>query len=550
MCEKDHSKSMHRQVKRHYKKRIGSSLEHLRAHQKEHRQWNRRDFMLMTGLAALGSSIKLAGAPVSAFHPGPLVGALGAADCGDRVLVLIRLKGGNDGLNTVILRDNDEYYNIRPTLAVQEPDLWALSQEYGMPNVMSDLQPLWNDGRMQVIHNVGYPGPNYSHFRSSDIWASASDSNEIVRTGWLGRWLENDYPAFLSAPPAIPPALQIGVQSNLVFKGADANMALSISNPTEFYQIAQTGQLYPTGMLGGEPNEAELEYVRTVANSAFRYSESIQGAYNTGSNEVAYPNHYLGEQLQIVSRLIKGNLGSKVYMVTIGGFDTHAQQNPAHQQLLTAVAGSVKAFFDDLDQSGHSQNVLAMTFSEFGRTIYENGSQGTDHGTGAPMLLFGNDLGSSFHGDPPDLVNVGPYGDPEFSVDFRSVYSSVLNNWLCVPDEVTSFSLGDDFGEIENLVPPSDPPLGSNGRRALLGHRPNDNNGEQINIYYSIQDRGQTKIQLLDKSGHAIRTLLDDFRERGSYTLTFNPSQYLLSPGQYLYRLETGGKVYVRPVRW
>ncbi len=551
MCEKDHPKHINNKVKNHYKKKFGASLEQAEAHKEAHKAWDRRTFLKMTGLSAMGGAMMLGASPVQAFAPNSFLQSLTSGDCGDRILVLIRLNGGNDGLNTVILRDNDEYYNIRPTLAVPESGLWALNDDYGMPNEMIDLEPMWQEGKMKVIHNVGYPNQNYSHFRSSDIWASASASNELIQTGWMGRWLDKDFPAFLSAPPVIPPALQIGIQTNMVFRADYGNMALAISNPTEFYQIAQTGELYQTGTLGNIPNEKELTFVRSVANSAFRYSESIQGAYNMGNNQVAYPNNYLAEQLAIVSRLIKGNLGTKVFMVSIGGFDTHANQASFHPILINYLASSVKAFFDDLAASGHSQNVLAMTFSEFGRTIYENGSVGTDHGTGAPLFLFGDDIGQGFHGTPPDLVNVNPYGDPEHDVDFRSVYASVLGNWLCAPDAVTDHILGEDLGIIDGLLPDSDPPQGSNEVALLLGHNPaNDQGGTAFEIKYALKRRGNVRLTIRTKSGQLLRTLVNEFKEKGSYTFVFHPDQYFLTPGEYLYQLEGGGRSYTRVIRW
>jgi uncharacterized protein (DUF1501 family) len=550
MCDSKDNSSIHPKAKDHYRKKHGAAAEHGQAHEQEHREWDRRTFLKMTGMAALGSAFMLGGSPVQAFAPNDLLHKLSSADCGDRTLVLIRLKGGNDGLNTVILRGNDEYYNIRPTLAVPESGLWGLSDEYGMPNELLNLQPLWEEGKMQVIHNVGYPNQNYSHFRSSDIWASASDSNELVHTGWIGRMLDRELPAFQTAAPVIPPALQIGIQANMVFQADFGNMALAISNPAEFYQLAQTGQLYTTGLAGQSPHEQELDFVRTVANSAFRYSESIQGAYNTGSNQAAYPNNYLAEQLAIISRLIKGDLGTKVYMVSIGGFDTHSLQANSHPILLQYLADSVKAFFDDLGMSGHDENVLAMTFSEFGRTIYENGSMGTDHGTGAPMMIFGKDIGNAFHGEAPDLENVNMYGDPEHSVDFRSVYSTVLSNWLCIPSEVTANALGQEFPLIENMLPPSSPPVGSSQVALLLGHKPVAGQGAVFEIDYSIKQPGRVRIVLLNEAGQPIRILLDKFHERGSHKMIFRPVDFFLSSGKYHYQLEAGGMRYSRKIGW
>jgi uncharacterized protein (DUF1501 family) len=549
--KKDTMSDIHPKVKKYFRKKHGASIAQGQAHENAHEEWDRRTFLKMTGMAALGSALMLNNSAVQAFAPSNLLNSLGAADCGDRILVLVRLKGGNDGLNTVILRGNDEYYNIRPTLAVQESGLWALSDDYGMPNEMQSLQPLWEEGKMRIVHNVGYPEPNYSHFRSSDIWASASDSNELVTSGWIGRMLDRQFPAFQTASPVIPPALQIGIQANMIFRSDFGSMALAISNPAEFYQLAQTGQLYSTDLLGQAPNEKELAFARTVANSAFRYSESIQGAYNTGSNQAAYPGNYLAEQLAIIARLIKGNLGTKVYMVSIDGFDTHSTQANAHPILIQYVADSIKAFLDDLGVSGHDENVLAMTFSEFGRTIYENGSQGTDHGTGAPMMLFGKDIGSGFHGEAPDLVNVDMYGDPLFSVDFRSVYSTVLTNWLCLPEEVASNALGQSFGLVEDLLPPSSPPVGSNQVALLLGHKPLDDlPGTAFEIDYSIKQRGQVRIVLLNQSGQAVRVLSNKFHERGSHKFVFRPGAFFLPAGEYFYRLEAGGMMYSRRIKW
>jgi uncharacterized protein (DUF1501 family) len=546
MCD-DHKSSYSKKVNQYFRQRTGASLEDRQAHRESHQQWDRRSFLRTTGLVGLGSALMLGQTPVQALASSPLLNALSSSECGDRKLVLVRLKGGNDGLNTVILRGNDTYYNIRPTLAVQESGLWGLSPDYGMPNSMQALEPMWGDGKMKVIHNVGYPNPNYSHFRSSDIWASASDSDEVIHTGWIGRWMEENYPAFLSAPPIVPPALQIGIQANLVFRSNTANMALAISNPSEFYQIAQTGNLYSLAGLDNDPNDMELAYVRQVANSSFRYAESIQDAYNTGTNQVGYPNNNLAEQLAIVARLIKGDLGTKVFMVSIGGFDTHANQANSHPILLQRVANSIAAFFEDLTAGGQSQNVLAMTFSEFGRTIYENGSFGTDHGTGAPMMIFGDDLGSEFIGEAPDLDNLDQYGDPLYSVDFREVYSSVLQDWLCVPPQLNEFVLGDGVTPIPGILPAGNPPIGSNQVALLLGHKPIDA-GFAIN--YAIKRRGNVRLVILNKQGQQVRTLFQGFRERGSYTFDFHPSAFFLSPGSYFYRLESGGMAYSRQIKW
>lgn len=528
--------------------RHGASDQHGEAHTREHQLWSRRDFLSATGILGAGSML-LGNIGLKAFQPTPLMAAL-ANGSNDRILVLIRLDGGNDGLNTIIERGNSHYYNLRPTIGIPDANLWALSPEYGMPLATNALQPLWENGMMKVLFNVGYPEPNYSHFRSYDIIASGSDSDVVVNTGWMGRFLDNEYAAFLETPPTVPPALQIGVQTDLVFRSDAANMALAVSSPQEFYQIAQTGQLYDTSLLGNSPRELELAYVRQTANAAFRYAQTIKDAYSRGKNQVNYPeNNYLAEQLAIVAKLIKGNLGTKVFMVHIGGFDTHAEQLDYHLSLLQNLAESVKAFYDDLAYGGNQElpkNVLGMTFSEFGRTIYENASLGTDHGWGTPMMLFGGEIGNGFVGQYQDLSSPDPYGDPEFSVDFRTVYSTILQDWMGNDPELVNFVMGQSQNTIPGLVPAIAPALGDNEKCALLGHNPHPIEANTMEIKYAMLQDGPVRLQILDTAGHLLRTLVNEYKDRGAYTFKFKSADWYITPGKYQYRLQSGGQVFQR----
>ncbi|MFN4255977.1 MAG: DUF1501 domain-containing protein [Saprospiraceae bacterium] len=535
----------------HKKIRPGATLANGAAHAQEHQLWSRRDFLSASGLVGAGSFL-LGRFPVGAFQPTPLLAGLAAGGDSDRILVLIRLDGGNDGLNTIIERGNPYYYNLRPNIAIPDGNLWALSSQYGMPAQTNALQNLWDAGMMKTILNVGYPEPNYSHFRSYDIVASASDSDTVVNTGWIGRFLDHEYAAFLEAPPTVPPALQIGVQSNLVFKADAASMALAINSPTEFYQIAQSGQLYETATLGNTPRELELAFVRQTANAAFRYATTIKNAYGKGKNQVDYPqDSYLAEQLAIVARLIKGNLGTRVFMVEIGGFDTHADQLDYHISLLKDIADSVKAFYDDLafGSSGLEQKVLGMTFSEFGRTIFENGSYGTDHGWGTHSLLFGGGIGNGIVGQYQDLSNPDPYTDPEFSVDFRDVYATVLQDWLGASPDLVSFVMGKPQPLIPGLVPPATQVLGDNNAAALLGHNPSLAQPGSIEIKYAMQQDGNVRLQILDKAGHVLRTLVNEYKNRGSHTFNLRPADWFLASGEYQYRLQAGGRVFQRSIK-
>lgn len=533
-------------AKPHY---LGKSLADGQAHERAHRLWSRRDFLATAGLLGAGSWL-LGGLPVRALKPS-LLAAHPTWNDNDRVLILIRLDGGNDGLNTVIERGNHHYYNLRPSLAIADADLWHLSPEYGMPTETNSLQPLWAEGKMKVIFNVGYPDPNLSHFRSSDIIYSASDADQVVETGWIGRFLENEYAAFLETPSTVPPALQIGVQSNLLFRAEDANMALVVSSPQEFYQIAQTGQLYPTAGLTNSLRDRELFFVRQTANAAFRYAETIRKAFYAGKNDVDYPppgTNLLSAPLSIIARLLKGGMGTRIFLVDIADFDTHVLQRANHLNLLWQLATAVRAFYDDLahGNSGLDKKVLSMTFSEFGRTIYENGSRGTDHGAGTHTLLFGGDIGSGFAGEYQDLSNPDPIHDPPHSVDFRDVYATVLQHWLGNPPDLVNYVLNRNSQLLAGLVPALPPALGDNGRTALLGHNPHPTQPSAYVIKFAIQQGSPVRLQILDAAGHVLRTLVSEYKAAGSYTFTFAPAQWYLPPGRYRYRLMANGQVFER----
>ena len=531
--------------------RKGKTLQNEQAHSCDHKNWSRRDFLTASGLFAAGASFMLGSSSLKAFAPNQMLKALGALES-DKTLVIVRLKGGNDGLNTIIPRGNNFYYNIRPNIAIQENELTPLSDEYGINAAMNSLMSLWNDGNMAVLQSVGYPDQDFSHFRSSDIWASASDAEEYVTTGWIGRHLDQEYPAYSIAPPNAPAGLQIGVRTSSIFKGADTSMALAISNPTEFYRIAQTGQLYDTSLLPNNCYGQEATFMRDVANNSFRYSEAIKTAFDASTTDADYPQEgQLAEQMQIVARLIKGRLGTKVYLVDIGGFDTHAEQrvDDWHEYLLMDIADSVSAFIQDLKgETDAWENTLIMTISEFGRTFHENGSLGTDHGTAAPQFIFGANISGGLKGEHSRLDNIPEYGDMEYSTDFRAMYYSVLKDWFCMDSQVVDAIMGRNFPLIPDLLPHCDPPKGSNDTAVLFGHNPNPSKPQQRLIKYAILKKGFVRLQLLDLAGKPKATLINTTQAEGSYTFPFYPQEYHLKPGHYIYRLDTGGKTYSRRI--
>lgn len=527
-------------------KRPGALLADKEKHEEEHKNWSRREFLRTTGLFSFALSTTLAGFPLLAAEENSFL-HLFNTHSEDRILVLIQLNGGNDGLNTVIDRFNDKYYQIRPGIAIQENNLWALSDKIGMPLVSDPLRTLWDAGQMKVIQNVGYPNPNYSHFRSSDIWASASPAEEVVNTGWIGRFLEEQNPAFLEAQPVHPPAIQIGVQTDLVFRGENLTSALALRSPEEFYRLASSGNLYNVNGLDNTPAGRELKYVRQTANSAFRYSSAIKDAYNKGQSSVAYLNHYFSQSLNIVAKLIKGGLKTKVYMVNLYGFDTHANQISSHENLMRNLAAGVTSFYEDLGQE-KSKSVLSMTFSEFGRTIYENASAGTDHGTGAPIFLFGGEIGQGFIGNPPDLNNLDHYGDPFFEIDFKDVYNTVLQSWFGMDPRLTEFLMGQKQNHLMGMLPPYNAPKGANAFDVIIGHRLDPQRLNTFNIQFGLPASGPYILELTDSSGQVVRKLSEGLKEAGIHIYNFDPQQKSVKPGKYFYRLKFAGKVYRRVI--
>ncbi len=532
-------------------KRKGSDLSDQQAHQNDHKSWSRRSFLSTLGVGA-GMSMVLGKMPISAIGASPLQAALAGSET-DRVLVILRLKGGNDGLNTIVpLYDYDNYQSQRPTLAIPTNEIINLSDEIGMPNFMSGLNDLWNDGNMKVLHSVGYPNQNLSHFTSSDIWASAEEGQ---LTGWLGRFFENEYPDFLVNPPSIPPAIQIGNASNLMFKGSAAEMGLTINNTDILEAIIENGALHDVLDVPDCYFGEQLAFARSIANTTFIYAETIKDAYDASTTNANYfPNlanndlQRLGTQLSIVARLIKGNLGTKIYMVELGGFDTHEGQAEYHPSLMEAVAEAVNAFYIDLAAGDQSQNVLTMTVSEFGRRIEENGSLGTDHGASAPLFFFGGELANSdsnFIGEVPDLNNPDEEGNLQFDTDFRNIYATVLENWLCIDPETVDAVMGQSHDRLDDLVVACGVSTGTYSNFSSqhpLTHQALYNKDGSIMIDYQLPQSANVKVEIYSLLGRFITTLHDGPQASGRHQIPFRPNR--LMRGHYVYRIVVNQHAY------
>ena len=529
----------------------GIALEHGQAHAQDHQNWSRRTFLRQIGIAG-ATSFMLGKTPLMAITSSPLAMALSAANTDDRILVLIRLKGGNDGLNTIIpLFDYGTYQSGRQNIAIPQNEIINLTGELGMPNTMNSLENMWLDGQMKVVNNVGYENQNLSHFRSTDIWSAAVDASEPAQSGWLGRMLGDQFPDFLTDPPTEPPAIQMGSAGNLVFNNLDGfDMSLNVANPEQLQAIAQTGQLYDPLAVPECHYGEQLSYLRSVANNTFRYAEIVADSFEAGDNSVQYDNNFLAQQLALVARMIRGGLGTRLYMVVHDGFDTHANQGNSHPVLMNQLARAVSAFHEDLSNGGHGQRTLSMTFAEFGRRIEQNASAGTDHGAAAPLMLFGEGLnGNGSLGGLPDLQNVDNNGNLQHTTDFRQVYATVLEQWLCIDPNLVDQVMGESFERlgglgltceaVTNTWTPQDAP----GVKLQAYYQ-----GGQLVVSYDLPTASPVDVTLYNMLGQPMKTVFQGYQMGGNQRFSLPLSDIGWASGIYVCTLRVGNKQYSKRI--
>lgn len=524
------------------KHKQGTSLQDPQAHALSHESWNRRTFLRMLGLSGAGS-ILLGSTPVTALASSQLAALLSAME-GERILVLIRLKGGNDGINTIIpVFDYSTYKSLRPGIAIPNNQIINLNPSFGIQNRMAALEKMWKDGDMKVVHSVGYPEQNLSHFRSSDIWATTSDAKVLEPSGWLGRWLEDVNPDYLSKPPKMPPAIQIGGAGNLAFTNTkNDNMAVVVNDPEELAKIAQSGRLYDPLDVPDCYYGEQLTYLRTLTNTTFTYAQGIETAYKAGKNTVEYPAN-LGAQLALVARLIKGGLGTRLYMVTLDGFDNHADQNNNHPALLENIAQSVSVFYQDLQAGGWADKVLAMTISEFGRRPEQNASQGTDHGAAAPLMLFGPGLnGNGFIGKNPNLKDLDEDGNLKFSTDFRQIYATVLENWLCIGSAEVDAVMGRRFDRLPTLGLQCSPATSTyNVQTRRLAMKVSTGQRE-VRVQYDLPESMAVQIRIVGITGQVLQEQNLGQRMSGEQQSNLRLRENIL-PGIYIVQILAGNRI-------
>ena len=511
----------------------------------------RRSFLRHTTRTALIPPM-LGGMGVHAMAKSPLINALyNELEETDKVLVLVFLAGGNDGLNTYVPIDQYDKLNaVRPDVILPEASLLSLdgvSDAKWHPS-LTGFRNLYNDGKLAVVQNVGYPEQNYSHFRSTDIWMTAADSNEVLPTGWLGRYLNDEYPNYPQEYPNAnvpdPLAIEIGYNLSVAFQGPVTGMGMVVGDPEWFYQLVNNqDEPAPDGKAGDQ-----LRYIRLVRKQSQVYGEVIKNAAQKVNQQSSYPDNELSEQLKIVARLIAGGLQTRLYMVSIGGFDTHDQQvvigdhtRGEHANLLGELGSSVEAFVKDLNYLGIQDRVLGATFSEFGRRIISNASAGTDHGAAAPLFVFGEHVAGGIYGDNPQIpANASVEDNLPMETDFRSVYQTILQNWFCVDGAGLQSTFAQDFPLLPFISGSPCMSTATHERNQAAGHSFVRNHPNPFREKTTIQfeSAGEAlQVKIMDLQGRVLEILASGTYPQGIQEVVWNAERY--PSGNYYVNYQT-----------
>jgi uncharacterized protein (DUF1501 family) len=391
--------------------------------------FSRRDFLVRTTGFVTVSAMVPRWAVTGAKHFEESLGA----EMTDRTLVVLELAGGNDGLNTIVPYADPLYPQVRSRIGIPVANVLPLNGQVGMNPVLTGLKSLWDGNRVAVIQSVGYPNSSLSHFAARDVWHTA-DPALAIRNGWLGRWADDALAG--TTNPLACAAISQSLPRTLLADHVSVPSFVSLAT----YQY-QTDGTYPgdrNNQIATFVKESSTEYeivntvdtIGQVGESAISSSSILQ---TVGAGYVAmgsYPAGSLGAGLLLIAQIINANVGARILYITYSGFDNHATQNLDHDPLLTTVSDGIKAFFDDLDGHGKAHDVLFMTWSEFGRRVQDNGSNGTDHGTAAPHFVVGDAVQPGIYGAQPNLASLDSNGNLRIENDFRSYYGTILSDWL------------------------------------------------------------------------------------------------------------------------
>ncbi|MEH0156705.1 DUF1501 domain-containing protein [Limibacter armeniacum] len=537
----------------------------------------RRNFIKNLSSLAGAAPFVLNGLPMQAFAANSELQRAAANSTNDRVIVLIQLHGGNDGLNTIIpINQYSEYYNLRANIAIPEsgnrkmiqldsflPD----EQQVGLHPDMQDFKWLYDQGKAAVVQNVAYENINGSHFRSRDIWFMGGDYDDHYGSGWIGRYLNHYDPAYPEGYPSEqnpdPLALEIGNDMSLAFhRDSGIPVSISINNPEQFYNLITN--------VGGAPPESvkdtfyghELQWIMDLEEKSNQYAGRLKELFDKGRNSsTVYPERYplsapdgdvrnpLSAQLRMIARLLSGGAQTKIFLAKIGGFDTHANQVEdydatmgGHAAKLYHITSAVRAFQDDLKALGLEDKVLTVTFSEFGRRAISNGSYGTDHGKAAPMMIFGKNVHPGVVGNTPDLKNLDR-GDIRYEIDYRQVFTTLLEDWMGATPEAIQDTRFEDFSDKKLPLIAGSSTVTSikddfiNERYRLDNCYPNPARNKTI-FSYRINANMHVSLNLYDMNGQLVKRIVDEVQKPGTYQ--YPVTLYNVPAGTYIYRIEAG----------
>ncbi|HMR42769.1 MAG TPA: DUF1501 domain-containing protein [Saprospiraceae bacterium] len=511
----------------------------------------RRSFIKSTSATAVSMPFLLNGLNIGVLPRSSFFKLLNPDN--DKVLVIIQLQGGNDGLNMVLPLDKYENLaNARANILIPENEALQLVPETGLHPAMTGLKSLFDDAKLTIVHSAGYPDQNRSHFRSTDIWTSGSASDEFVNPGWLGRYFLTKYPGYPTGYPNVevpdPVAITMSSLTSETCQGTISNYSLAITDPFALSAL-NTGQ---DGQLPDTPYGYELEFLRGAIAQTNAYTDVILGAAKHGANRVTYPagnTNPLANQLRNVALLISGGLQTKVYVCNLGGFDTHAAQVVAgspttgtHATLMSRLSEAISLFQEDLKQLGLEERVVGMTFSEFGRQIASNFSDGTDHGTAAPLLVFGSCVYPGFVGENPEIAaTLTNQEGVAMQNDFRDVYGSILMDWFDVEESEIRELLYEDFQHLPIVKPCS-------------SSKTDDLKSSEISVEMDIfpnpfventlvrfkSEKEYVKLSLYDVRGQELEVLCNKTLDAGEHKIELNGSR--LATGNYYLRLQLSGR--------
>lgn len=550
----------------------------------------RRDFLKKAAFA--GGAFSLNNIPLQAMANSSMLQQLAAASTNDKVLVIVQLHGGNDGLNTIVPLDQyTDYLNLRPNIALPfsgagsrnlqnlDPSL-DFKDQIGIHPDMTDLRHLYDNGEAAIVQGVGYDNMNGSHFRSRDIFFMGGGYDDYYNSGWIGRYLDKKFPGYPDAYPSSempdPLALEIGNGLSLAFHTPDTIPAsLSINNPESFYNLIDGvigADGVPDGLGGSSATPPidldathyadELRWIMEFEKKSDQYAGRLRDVFRAGSNAVGvdYPELYpfsapsdarknvLSGQLKLIARLLSGGVKTKIFLARIGGFDTHAEQvEPSattfgtHSAKLYHIFSAVRAFQDDLKALGLADRVLTLTLTEFGRRAQSNLSWGTDHGKAAPMFVFGTKVKPGVIGTNSDLSNL-ERGNLPVQNDYRKVFNEVAEDWLCAtPEEVSAIGFDQEVAS-PKLGILSDPLISVDVKFKQERYRletcfPNPVEF-QTTFKYRINRSAMVEINLYDSRGILARQLYKDDELPGEHSFTVDLSD--LKKGAYFYTLKAG----------